>query len=573
MSGSVEINTGGYAITQDDIDMVTNPFLDLDKAFGATFYFLEGQYDQIVLEKIFVILNSCNPTTLENINDKKGAVGTAAEAYNEAVANDMIFQEIGAYNIADLIASLEATYTVNGISPSNGLSSCRSLIDIAYANVLSLVCNLYEEAIGSIDLTNPNFAGNTDLSTLKTQLDTNVINLKTSLQTQFNINLSDLKNSLNTNIPLDALKTALEGIVEGLSDGDNKNNINAAITAINTYNTTKNDTNLQAVKTALDAIKDYTELSTAKTSVANAIAVIAAIDAINTYDTTKDDTNLQAVKAALEAITGLSGVSTQISIPGMISSIGTYFIIGEAQAAITTFRSYGGKTKLNLDAVVAKLSALNTAIDGFPANLKTTYYTDLKNAINIATSRTSGMRSKLNGLSDAINAYKGATSLIATPDLFQEIKRAFNAFADGEIQTQFVDSELTDLDDRLNTCNSSIGAIFSSFEGFYENLNTFITICQNDTVRGLLTITEQQQYYEGNPLTLKGALTYANLNALCNTLNRHLNDISGAVTTAKTALEKANTDLEGALKGFSSAANPNDLLNLCMMASTPKPQA
>jgi hypothetical protein len=38
-------------------------------------------------------------------------------------------------------------------------------------------------------------------------------------------------------------------------------------------------------------------------------------------------------------------------------------------------------------------------------------------------------------------------------------------------------------------------------------------------------------------------------------------------------LEKANTDLEGALKGFSSAANPNDLLNLCMMASTPKPQA
>jgi hypothetical protein len=37
------VNTGGHAITALDIERVANAFLQLEKAAGKTFFFLEGQ--------------------------------------------------------------------------------------------------------------------------------------------------------------------------------------------------------------------------------------------------------------------------------------------------------------------------------------------------------------------------------------------------------------------------------------------------------------------------------------------------------------------------------------------------
>ncbi|MDR0742065.1 MAG: hypothetical protein LBE98_01210 [Puniceicoccales bacterium] len=689
MSTQVAVNTGGYDITPEKIAEVTNPFLDFDKAIenpGIKFYFLEGQYDQVVLSKIFTILYSLVGDRAEEISTLANAYNTALGAYQNAVSAPKELQDIGAYELESLVQNLD-TYTLTGIFPSKDGNSCSTKIDEAYADILSIVCDLYEEAIGGITLTDPTFAGNTDLSTLKTQLDTNATSLITTLGSNLPTNLksalNNCKSPLEGQIPLNSIKTALEGLVGGVSDETKKNNINAAIAAINTYNTTKNDNNLNAVKTALNAIKDYTEVSANRTSITHAIAIVNAIAAINTYNGTQNDNNLNAVKTALNAIkdyteisadnrtsitnaiaiasaitaittynttkndNNLNAVKTALdtikayteisadnrtsithaiaivnaiaaittynttqndanlesvkdtlilikdyteistanrtSISSMISNIGTYLDmkakIGDARTAINTFTASGGggKTKANLDILASKLSALNTAIGAIPTSLRTTYdYAELGTSINTATSRTSGIRSRLNGLTTAIDAYKGATSLVATPALFQEIKSALDAFFDNEIQTLFVNSLLPRLSDRTDLCNSKTSDIFSIFEEFYDDLNSLVSTCQSDAVKNLLTNDPNKATYyriEGGLLTLKEDLTYSQLKNLCDIVNGYLGDMAGAISEAEEGLNKARGDYESALAGYDPTASYNDLLNLCMMASTPKPQA
>ncbi|MDR0693594.1 MAG: hypothetical protein LBF49_03455 [Puniceicoccales bacterium] len=64
----VTVNTAGYTITKEAIDSVVNPFLDLDKALNQKFYLFEGQYDLIILSKIYDILDgNANENELFNL--------------------------------------------------------------------------------------------------------------------------------------------------------------------------------------------------------------------------------------------------------------------------------------------------------------------------------------------------------------------------------------------------------------------------------------------------------------------------------------------------------------------------
>ncbi|MDR2628701.1 MAG: hypothetical protein LBC30_01775, partial [Puniceicoccales bacterium] len=723
----VTINTGGYNITQADIDAVTNPFLDLGEALDkGKFYFLEGQYDQIVLEQIFNILYGTNANVLAAVDKQKGVVNAAETAYNDMAAKVAALREIGAYDMATLITSLKNTYAVNGTIPSRNGISCTSAINVPYTDLLSIVCDLCGEAVGDINLRAPSFSGEADLSTLKSQLESYVIgqlesyatdqlesyvtDLKTSLESKLTDYLADYETQLRANIPLDDLKTALEGVVAGLDDGTKKNDINAAIAAITTYSTgtvdeettnwdalktalnavkdyveisditpstasviavidamdkittynaNKTDANLNDVKTALDTIKDYAEISDNISSTANVIAVIDAMDKIATYAANKTDANWEAIKAmledenlsailgitspsianvtavidamdkiatyaanktdanweaikamledknlsailgitspsaanittvidaidkittyaanktdaaletvkkALEAIDGLSGISTQISIPSMIGNISTYFnvktAIEQAKRAIDTLK--GSKTKANLDDVFSKLSAVNTALEQIPTTLRTSYYdANLKAEIDAAISKTSTIRSKLGGLIDAIDAYKGASTLMESLDFFQEITIAFNAFSDGTMQADFGNSKVPDLSNRINSCATNLNNVFSTFGKFYEDLDTLITTCQNPTVKDLLDSNQQKTYYDGN--SLKSNLTYAQFVALCDALSNSLNGLSNAVTTAESSLNAAQKTL-GDITPANTTATICDLLNLC----------
>jgi hypothetical protein len=67
MSTSVTIQTAGYLISQEAIDNINNGYLDLSRAKGNTFYFVETTYDQAILQKIFDAINSRDIDALLNL--------------------------------------------------------------------------------------------------------------------------------------------------------------------------------------------------------------------------------------------------------------------------------------------------------------------------------------------------------------------------------------------------------------------------------------------------------------------------------------------------------------------------
>ncbi|MDR0693592.1 MAG: hypothetical protein LBF49_03445 [Puniceicoccales bacterium] len=622
MPDEVNIDYTGYTITQDAIDGVVNPFLDLNKALSEQFYFLEGTYDQVVLAKIYTILNSLSSTTKDKITTAEKALAEAKSTYEEALGVYMPLQEAGAYDssenntVATLIGILN-TYILdgNGIFPSKDATSCKSAIDVAYNDLLSIVCDLFEEAIASITLTDPSFSGNGDLLALKGQLDTNMIgSLGTTLGNhagQFNVDTSigSLLTALNSKVSelgagnvktnIDAAVTAINtynldksnanlqavqtelnviksyaeitsitpSVSDVLSAITKKISYDAAVTAINTYNLDKSNANLQAVKTALNVIKSYAEITSITPSVSGVLSAITAIDAINTYNSDKSNANLIAVQTALNVIKNLDTPSAaKSSISAVLGNIDTYFdvkgAIESARTAINTFKTT--KNKTNLDAVVAELQGINAT------STETSYHNaGLETAINAAITKTSGIRTRLQDLNNAIDSYNVLTSLTGAPAAFQEVKRAFNAFSDEDIQAQFNNSILPGLSDRVDGYEAKIEEI-GSFDDFYNNLNNLIALCQKSEIKALLTATEQSTYYAS--ASLKEPLIYANLSTLCGLLSGHLQSTKQSVTKTETDFNAAVKDLSDLSSSFDPNANVNDLLSLCMMASTPKPQ-
>ncbi|MDR2602992.1 MAG: hypothetical protein LBC11_00310, partial [Puniceicoccales bacterium] len=319
-----------------------------------------------------------------------------------------------------------------------------------------------------------------------------------------------------------------------------------------------------AVKTALNTISGFIELSGISSSIANVLSIIEAVAAINAYGANKSDANLAMVKTELNAISGLSETSV-FSITAIIGEIDTYSNVkGEiesARTAIATFKST--KNKTNLEAVVSKLQDVKSVLTG-------SYdIQSLKAAIDGAITETSGIRTRLNDLTAAIASYNGLTSLTAAPAAFQEVKRAFQAFSDRDIQTKFNNSTISNLSDRVNGCIQKIDAI-ATFDDFYGDLSNLLAICQNGEIKALLSPADQNLYY-GSGTSLKEPLTYADLSSLCNILSGHLNTISTNLNAKKSVFDSAVEALNKQLSGVDPNANINDLLNLCMMASTPKP--
>jgi hypothetical protein len=559
MPDEVTLNASGYVITQDAIDRVKNPFLDLDKALDETFYLLEGQYDQIVLEKIFVILNSLSGEIQQQITGAEQNVAAAKRTYDAALEAFNDLQQVGAYgyNEIEALVTILNTYTVSDTFPSKNGSSCQEAISSVYDDILSIVCDLCLEEINKIPLEGPTFTGEANLSILSIKLN--------AFRTE---NQSNILNLINN------LKTTLANKVNSLEDGEEKNTINAAIDAINTYNSSKNDTNLEAVKEKLKIIEKISDITLSVSDVLSAIAnkeaCDAAIDAINAYNSSKNDTNLETVKEKLKLITLLKEPPTEILslVSPVLGNINTYLdenvnnAIKNARAAIDTLAKT--KNENNLSAVVNALWDIDIAVVG----AETSYYgISLRTTIKATIDNTSELRSRLDGLVTAIHNYNSVKSLTEAPAAFQEIERALNAFSDRDIQTQFNNSTLSGLSDRVDACSLKVYAI-STFDNFYDSLNSLLAICQNDAIKNLLLPETDPSEYYNNDASLKEPLTYVNLKILCDILSEKLENILGNVTTSEEALDEAKKVLEELLENFDINANINDLFNLCMMAST-----
>ncbi|MDR1232840.1 MAG: hypothetical protein LBJ75_01060 [Puniceicoccales bacterium] len=547
MSDEVTVNASGYAITQEAIAGVANPFLDLAKALGTQFYFLEGQYDQIVLEKIYTILYSVDAQSRDDVAAAEEALEEAREAYAKAAADLGPFQELGAFEFEGLVEKMNSyTMDEDGIFPKDS----KATIDTAYNEVVKLICDISNELIdnyySSNSLPAPAFHEDTALVTLKT--------------------------TLGVDSRLTALNTALVTAAGGLADGDKKNNINAAIAAITTYTGSKTDGNLDNVKDKLNTIKNYTEVATAP-SVTQTISVIGAVRAISTYTGGKTDANLKAVQtvltdAANSYLNGITGVTAMKD--SLTAYLGLKDKLTAANTAIATFK--GTKTKANLDDVITKLSAIQAVLGGttFPSTLKETgKWKDLFDSVNLTIEQTSDTRAKLTDLDAAITDYNGATSLTTSPALFWEVERAFRAF-DG-VHKRFPTLTTLNLETRAGGCETKIKEVFTKFDDFYNSLEGLLKICNTSTAKTLLSSAAQDIYYEGSSLKepLKRDALFNASNLVSGALATMLNDLAGQ----KKAVDDRLAELNGLIPGYDPNASEDELFNLCMMASTPKPQA
>ncbi|MDR2432316.1 MAG: hypothetical protein LBD34_01005 [Puniceicoccales bacterium] len=568
----VNINTEGYIIMPDAISGVVNPFLDLADAAGEKFYFLEGQYDQVVLEKIYNILNSLNTANQEELRQAKSLLDDAQAAYDTAAGKLAPLETEGVYGpdgneIACLIEFLEDYYSMDntGIFPSTEYNneSCKSVIGDAYANTASLICDLL---MADISLTDPTFTGHKDLLAFGNQLDADTLldNLKTTLE--------EKKKALENNYyGLEDEIMAYGKAINAIDDYKEKYNLDK------TYGTNESLIALQesliALQIALNGISSSFSVTKVIFAITNRKLCDEAVAAINVYEINKSNTALEDIQKKLKKIDEISGNPFQSSIKSLIDNISVYFgvngAVGEIRAALDTFRTT--QTASNLEVVVTKLQAMNTMQSQIPSAQRTSYYDEaLVTAIDAAVAKTADIRSLLAELGLAVTQYNGLTSLTAASDAFWEIEYIIEELFD-DIKGRYRSSTtLTNTGDRFNDCEKMIGEI-SGFNSFYQKLSSLIAFCQNDKIKALLTDYEQNTYYDGT--SLKEPLAYDSLRGLCNILNGYLNSISENIKNTKEVLDEKKEAYDRLLKDFDGNANVNDLFNLCMMASTPKPQS
>ncbi|MDR2778865.1 MAG: hypothetical protein LBB16_01080 [Puniceicoccales bacterium] len=316
MTNSVELSSTGYVVTQEMVDGVTNPFLDLGEAKNQIFYFLDGHYDQIVLEKIFTILNSQSDAVKKNIAEALEAANGAQRAYDEALSQYNTLITTGVYDIESLLngnGPLEngqhplsdylAISMLDGnpaIFPKMNLSTdgntCLAEIDQAYASMLSLICDLCEAEMDKISW--PDIGEQASLKWMQSMLDIDVRLALLESQLEYAQNhLADLslnyseRNSIyaeiriainaigdylaspttgNYNDLVDALRAidypnneyyewiknispSVKDMILGL---ENKEQYNNAANALRTYFSCKTTDNLVAAQKELAVIKD-----------------------------------------------------------------------------------------------------------------------------------------------------------------------------------------------------------------------------------------------------------------------------------------------------------------------------
>ncbi|MDR1891312.1 MAG: hypothetical protein LBQ23_04055 [Puniceicoccales bacterium] len=143
MTDSVNLDIGGCGMTQADINRVTSPFLDLEDALGGIVYFLEGHYDQIILEKVYSILPSALTENQKKIADTQTSVDKTKEAYDLASAAYDVLRDLKPYDIQDLW---------DAIHEIDQSSACKGVVNETKNEILKLIYDLCKHEINGLNL-------------------------------------------------------------------------------------------------------------------------------------------------------------------------------------------------------------------------------------------------------------------------------------------------------------------------------------------------------------------------------------------------------------------------------------
>ncbi|MDR1528111.1 MAG: hypothetical protein LBS22_00790 [Puniceicoccales bacterium] len=645
-ANSVAVAADGYAITQAARDGVVNPFLDLEEAEAknALFYFLEGHYDQIILEKIFTILYSTDTGVQSHISAQTEALDAAQKAYYDAAQKASTLQILGAYGVEGLITNIETAYSVNGVVPTKNAVVCTTAINDASADALAIVRDLL---IANITLPNIPVVGEPELTALRTlegqlyeDLEPHISAIVAALGTyeyenQFQIpdaTLNDLETALNgTDDSIATHKSSIQSAIAAYKEDKTSGNLEDLQTALSVATNDGTFTSVVATNSALGlAIDDvngaiarivpyYTAINSINAFIANApnqnrgdfLNLQAALNTIsNTTDypefTNITTTSMADLASVVNAMTGIQYFRVMDPDEDFFPNVKTYYLDGikdisflspETVSSINAMATlidtsialnswlYSARSSIengNVNDIadnLQRVSATAAAIQNIPG--MNYDYTALVTAINTALNTTENIRSILNTLTLAITAYSarasGATpSLTGDPSvltLFDAVDDALEDFSD-EIRANFSTSTITGYETRVTDCNAKIDSV-SDFKDFYRKIDSLIAIYQNTEVKELLTSpTPRDTYYtSATGAVLKTPLIFTDLKALSAALQTPLKTISDDIEPKRKALEEAQAKLNEVAPGFDPNASLDDLLNLCMMASTPQPQA
>ncbi|MDR3143904.1 MAG: hypothetical protein LBT64_00165 [Puniceicoccales bacterium] len=577
---------------------------------NATNALATAEKNKELVEQLYYALNNFTGSDYSSISgySTSGIVPTSGGTSCTAAADGLLtfFKSVltaDEYDYYSEVGKVLAALTATGLG---------SLLDSSISNLQSAVNSATSTANQST------FSGlGTLISTLTTEksdLETQKSNLQAQLDAITGTTASDLakKEELQTQISglttkINNLGTAITKVTALQSSGLDFSLYSTALTELQNA-----DTALTAAQTAYDAAK--TAVTTAKNGqvydyTGNLEAAQAKLDDAKTKLDEAETARAAALTALTSAESNLSGIETKLSEAKTALNATTSAHKNDLDTLHSAlFNTSNGLKKRITD---AKTSATNAATN--IATAKTDVTSDVSSAMSNAKTKAvaadnSGVLSLRKQLAEAISAYKAATTLEQAAAAFAKIEPTSNALA-AKLQqisqesssnlknTNGTTAALSTFSSNYNggtsdgtaTANSKLG-ILKKFDAFYKqakklptcadqiyaalmdtNISTFMKskISNFDTLKANITT-----YYSGGTLKNLSAAEFKSfvlaVSTLLGTASSNVTSVyNGLVTAENTAL----TTYNNATAGYDADARPEDLLNYCLLASTPQPDA
>jgi hypothetical protein len=574
-----EVKTSGYSITQQSIDSVSNAFLDLSEALGETFYFLEGTYSQIVLEKIFNILNeetyaSRLETAASVLAEVQKNLADANEKYDTLLPLENIINILGGVLYANLDMYNDSEYDLikyssplavtnsegNEVEENINLSAGSAIVNVEslFSNVETSdehACEAaFKEAKGEITsavtrFNSPNPLN--DANTAYTLLSNKFVAIE-KIEEFFDE--LDKVSASNVNAKIDELKDQISKKSGDAANADECVKLEAGIKYL--------QGNKNSLRNSLTAYKDliskkksdfskYIELLT-NGGIKNALNAASAELTKEVYDA-----DLEKIKDAFTTLSNAESLSSLSFGTDDMSFLRVGGVLGsDSYFENSSFRNFSSNSQSDTTKLKTVATKLGTA----------------KEALQGVSSRLIAARKAFN---EAVTKYKNASYVSDESDAFFKVVSSMDALAnliDGEgeffYSGQKKQGSFKDFEESLTTIPPILGHMDSlrAFEGYYNAIDDMISFCNNNS--SILKANDgTKDYYVGGNLK---QLTRSDLGNFMEKCKEMFASVKTKIRTAQANVDSIEVQYDKIKKNCPSDINPEELFNLCMLASTPQ---